>query len=247
MRKVIQTNVNHQGLTLSRAKYYTKIAKYIKKRTCVSDSTVYCYTKNKMLPTPSPKPGKPLENVKSYRPTILLPTMSKVVKKLILSRLQPTLIERKLLPEHQFGFRPQHVTKERIHRICKPINRVFEDKMYCSMDFLDISQTWHSGFLYKLRKTIPLHYYLILKSYLQDRCFYVQLWNDRTSLFPINSRVPQGSVLGPVLYLLYKLSCLPTIISPYTDDSAVFYQFIEIQFRPNTILAETTARFCSCK
>lgn len=175
-----------------------------------------------------PKPGKPVEEVKSYRPISLLSVMSKVFEKLLLDRLQPILVEKQLIPNHQFGFRQQHATTEQIHRVCNSINKALEEKQYCSAAFLDVSQAfdkvWHTGLLYKIRKVLPLNYFLILKSYLSDRHFLVKVKDQCTNLYPINAGVPQGSVLGPVLYLLYTAD-LPTsqniITATYADDTAI--------------------------
>jgi hypothetical protein len=52
-----------------------------------------------------PKPGKNLEDITSYQPISLLPITSKLFKKILLQKLKPILIEQKLIPDHQFGFR----------------------------------------------------------------------------------------------------------------------------------------------
>jgi hypothetical protein len=82
-----------------------------------------------------------------------------------------------------------------------------ETKQYCSAAFLDISQAfdkvWHTGLLYKLRLALPLNYFLLLKSYLLSRHFLVKVGTDHSALTSINAGVPQGSVLGPLLYLFY--------------------------------------------
>jgi hypothetical protein len=103
-----------------------------------------------------------------------------------------------------------------------------ECEKYCSAAFLDITQAfdnvWHTGLLYKLKLSLPLNYYLILKSYPQNRHFLVKIENDYTQLFPDNAGVPQGSVLGPLLYLLFTadLPILPEITSAtFADDTAV--------------------------
>lgn len=175
-----------------------------------------------------PKPGKKPEDVTSYRPISLLPTLSKVFEKLLFKRLKPVLEEKKLIPDHQFGFRGQHSTIEQVHRITKKISNDLENKRYCSAAFLDISQAfdkvWHEGLRYKLKKSLPYHFYEILKSYLSDRHFLVKHQEEYTKLYPISSGVPQGSILGPVLYLLYTAD-LPTTKSATTatfaDDTAV--------------------------
>lgn len=175
-----------------------------------------------------PKPGKDLNKVDSYRPISLLPIMSKVFEKLLIQRLKPLLVERKLIPHHQFGFREKHSTIEQVHRVVYKINTDLEEKRYCSAAFLDITQAfdkvWHEGLLYKIKKALPHHFYQILQSYLGNRKFMVKQSEEVTPLYDINSGVPQGSVLGPVLYLLHT-SDLPvakdTLVATFADDTAI--------------------------
>lgn len=175
-----------------------------------------------------PKAGKNLELAESYRPISLLPVLSKIFERLLLTRLNPLIIRDNLIPEHQFGFRQKHATVEQVHRIVEEISNDLENKRYCSAVFLDVSQAfdkvWHEGLLYKLKTKLPHHLYQILKSYLSNRQFLVKHQDEQTQLFPISSGVPQGSVLGPTLYLLYTAD-LPTTRSTTTatfaDDAAV--------------------------
>lgn len=150
-----------------------------------------------------PKPGKAAEEITSYRPISLLPCLSKLFEKLLLKRLQPILINKKVIPPHQFGFRKQHSTIEQVHRIVNYIRTSLEEKRYCSAVFLDISQAfdrvWHEGLLYKLKQTLPQNFYFLLRSYLTDRGFLVKYDDARTTLVTIKSGVPQGSVLEPLL------------------------------------------------
>jgi hypothetical protein len=88
------------------------------------------------------KPYKPPNEPMSYRPISLLPILSKVYEKLLLSRLLPIVENRRLLPDHQFGFHQRHSTIHQTHRIVHKINEALETKQYCSAAFLDISQAF---------------------------------------------------------------------------------------------------------
>jgi len=105
------------------------------------------------------KPGKPAEDVKSYRPISLLPILSKIFEKLFITRIQPILQSTQIIPDHQFGFTCKHATIEQVHRITNIIHRTLENKQYCTAAFLDISQAfdkvWHEGLLYKLKTFLP--------------------------------------------------------------------------------------------
>lgn len=85
-------------------------------------------------------------------------------------------------------------------------------------------KVWHPGLLYKLRKSLPYAYFRVLQSYITDRFFQVKVKDDTSNLRRIISGVPQGSVLGPVLYLLYTAdlpTCPNTVVATFADDTAI--------------------------
>jgi hypothetical protein len=122
-----------------------------------------------------PKPGKPPHEITSYLAISLLPIISKVLKKFLLKRLLPIVGKKKSIPNHQFGFR-------QTHRIVQRINEAQERKQYYSAAFLDITQVFdkvrHTELLCKLKLFLPLNYFLILKSYLQNRQFLFKTENE---------------------------------------------------------------------
>jgi len=174
------------------------------------------------------KPGKEAVKTDSYRPISLLPVLSKLLERLILLRLYPIIEDREVIPKHQFGFRHYHSTIEQVHRIVNKINHSFESKQYCSSVFLDISQAfdkvWHKGLLFKLKSVLPYQLYEIIKSYLSNRKYYVKQKSERSEIYNIRAGVSQGSVLGPLLYLIYTAD-LPKenniMLATFADDTAI--------------------------
>lgn len=175
-----------------------------------------------------PKPGKPLHETTSYRPISLLPIMSKLFEKLLLTRLKPIIERKNLIPDHQFGFRNKHSTIDQVHRITNIIEKTLENKKVCSTVFLDVAQAfdkvWHEGLLCKLKTILPKQFTDILESYISDRYFRIKQEGAYSELKEIKAGVPQGSVLGPILYLLYTCD-LPNlgnnIVATFADDTAI--------------------------
>lgn len=89
----------------------------------------------------------------------------------------------------------------------------FENKKYCSAVFLDIAQAfdkvWHEDLLIKIKQNLPVNYFIFLRSYLNDRSFLIKQDDAIPDLNKIYVGVPQGSVLVPILYLIYTSDLLP--------------------------------------
>lgn len=174
-----------------------------------------------------PKPGKPPNVVSSYRPISLLPVLSKLFEKLFKKRMKLILEANNLIPNHQFGFRTQHSTVEQVHRVTQKIRQTLENKEYCSAAYLDVQQAfdkvWHEGLLYKLKKNLPHNVFAVIKSYLENRIFQVKVGEAHSSFHEVHGGVPQGSVLGPVLYTLFTADLPETngvLCATFADDTA---------------------------
>lgn len=115
------------------------------------------------------KPGKPSNDVTSYRPISLLTAISKLFEKLLLKRLLP-LLE---IPDFQFGFRAGHSAVDQVHRVIATIEKALEEKKYCAIAYLDITQAfdkvWHKGLASKLSRLLPGNYCQLLNSYLAEK------------------------------------------------------------------------------
>lgn len=175
-----------------------------------------------------PKPGKSPNEIKSYRPISLLPIMSKLFQKLVLKRIKPIIDKTEIIPTHQFGYRDGHSTIDQVHRITDVIEKALEEKRICTAIFLDVAQAfdkvWHEGLIYKLRRILPEKYCLLLEFYIKGRYFRIKREETYSDLKEIRAGVPQGSVLGPMLYLLYTKDVPKiknTTMATFADDTAI--------------------------
>ena len=85
-------------------------------------------------------------------------------------------------------------------------------------------KVWHRGLLCKLKLHLPDHLYLLLKSFLSERYFQVKFDDELSDYHPIRAGVPQGSVLGPLLCLLYTADVpltQDTLMATFADDTAI--------------------------
>ncbi|GFT71621.1 RNA-directed DNA polymerase from mobile element jockey [Trichonephila clavipes] len=175
------------------------------------------------------KPGKPRGAADSYRPISLLPVLSKLAERLILSRLNDYLNTNKILISQQHGFRPQLSTSHQLLRVVEYAKSGFKEKKYTGAVFLDIQKAfdrvWHTGLLYKLIKiNAPPQLILIIKSFLNNRSFAVRVNDTHSSTKQIRVGAPQGALLSPTLFNIY-INDIPktrqTTVCLYADDTAI--------------------------
>ena len=146
--------------------------------------------------------------INNYRPISLLPYFSKILEKLIHKRMMSFIEKYDLLYKHQYGFRPNHNTCSALSQVVHHITEANERGEYTVGLFLDLSKAFDCldyGILFQ-----KLYAYGfrgrsldILKSYLSDRHQFVEIERHMSSRRPSLCGVPQGSILGPLLFLLY--------------------------------------------
>lgn len=192
---------------------------------------------------PFRKPGKDPRLRENYRPISLLPTLSKIFERLILSRLNKYLTEIKAIPDEQFGFRPNHSCTHQLLRLTENIAESFHQKKHTVAVFLDIAQAydriWHTGLMYKLRNLgVPDYIQKIIHSFLTNRNFMVKVNETLSTPRNISAGLPQGSVLSPTLFNVYT-SDIPrmadTKLALFADDTALFTAHEDIFIAQNRI------------
>lgn len=179
---------------------------------------------------PIPKPSKPNNKIENYRPISLLSCVSKVFEKILNSQIWNVIEEKEILPNEQFGFRPRHSTTHQVKRVCNFVQNSFACKKSTALVLLDIEKAfdtvWHNGLIFKLIKLgFPSHLIKIIKSFLDARSFRVFVNNNGSDSKEVPAGVPQGSVLGPILFCIY-CSDLPKQTdceyAMFADDTGIY-------------------------
>ena len=174
------------------------------------------------------KKGDPL-HCTNYRPISLLPCVSKVFERLLFDHIFSFLKSNKLLIPNQSGFIPGDSTVNQLMAICNNISSHLDKGEEVIGVFLDLTKAfdkvWHAGLKHKLREIgIRGQLFELLSSYLHYRKQFVTLNGHTSQLKMMHAGVPQGSVLGPLLFLIYINDITSDIKNdPYlfADDTSV--------------------------
>ena len=150
-----------------------------------------------------PKPNKPEEDPKSYRPISLLCIPFKILERLIYARIEP--IVDPLLPCEQAGFRRGRSTVDQVALMTQHIEDSFSEKKKAGAVLVDLTAAydtvWHRGLTCKLLRLLPdRHMVSMIMELIQNRSFTLTTGSgQRSRLRRLKNGVPQGSVLAPLL------------------------------------------------
>ena len=187
----------------------------------------------------------------NYRPVSVLNVLSKILERAVCSQMNEYLDRRKILFENQSGFRGRYSTDTCLADLTDYVKGEMTDGKLVGMVCIDLRKAFdtvdHSILLDKLHSIgaspSSVNWF---RSYLSGRQQCVEVDGVRSDFLDIDCGVPQGSILGPQLFLIYindMYASLTCRLSLYADDSALFFSHKD----PNLIANRLSMELSNCK
>jgi hypothetical protein len=160
------------------------------------------------------KTGAP-NNVSNFRPISLLSPLSKIFEKCMVTRIMDFLVKFSILSPVQFGFQSKKCTSDAVVKLVESIYESFNNKSHALSIFVDFKKAFdivnHKILIRKLQaygiRGLPLNWF---ENYLENRKQYVRIGSSHSNTKSINIGIPQGSVIGPIMFILY-INDLPNV------------------------------------
>ena len=185
------------------------------------------------------------EDLSNYRPISHLSFLSKLTERVVKQRLTHHLSSNHLLNSFQSAYTPHHSTESTLLSVHDHIIKAMAQQQITALCLLDLSAAFdtidHSILIHRLSSWFGLNGTVLswLHSYISSRDFVVNIKENLSDPFPLHQGVPQGSVLGPLLFILYTTP-LSSLISDssvkhhlYADDTQLFISFSALDFTLN--------------
>lgn len=200
--------------------------------TCILTSTYPRAWKTACV-VPLAKNSNPID-LSHLRPISILPTLSKVLELILKSQISNYVFDNNIIPAFQSGFRPHHSTTTALLHISDYLLKATDDSQVTCLILLDFSKAFDTldpNILYN-----KLLYYgfeagaaSFIYNYLCDRSQKVTVDSEESTTLPVYYGVPQGSILGPLLFSIYISDFHQSLnmcnIHHYADDSQVYLSF----------------------
>ena len=198
------------------------------------------------------------EDSNCYRPISLLPALGKLFEKIISKRVITFFEKHKLFSPHQFGFRAKFSTEYAVHDIYEKLLHNLDKGLSSCAIYLDLAKAFdsvsHTILLRKLKQYgIRGNVHQLFESYLSSRTQFVKVGDAVSDYLEIKFGVPQGSILGPLLFLIF-INDLPEatnfFIKLFADDTFLCAQnknFKALERDVNTELEKVSAWLVSNK
>lgn len=195
------------------------------------------------------------KNLRSnYRPISIVPIISKIIENCMHKQIYKYFECHKLLNEQQFGFRSELSTVKAVESLVNNVYEGFENRLCTSGTLIDLSKAFdsvsHDIIIKKLEhygiENEPLK---LFKSYLSNRVQLVHANNQRSTILPIKRGIPQGSVLGPFIFIVYVnefSNYIPCKSVLYADDMTLITTGENLQcvLDKNKNMMEMTSHWC---
>ena len=156
--------------------------------------------------------GGAKDGINNYRPISILPTLSKLIEKFIQKRLMAYLNSFDVLHKYQSGFRSGHSTETALILMTEGWLKAINEDKFVGTIMVDFRKAFIN----------------LMKSYLKNRTQVVSVNGTKSNTAEISSGVPQGSILGPLLFLIF-VNDLPLVLSGkvsstdmYADDTTIY-------------------------
>jgi len=195
----------------------------------------------------------PKDVFSNYRPISVLPFFSKIFEKLAYNRLLNHIEKHAILNPNQYGFRKNHSTDMALIDITDKISQAIDNRLYSAGIFIDLSKAFdtvdHLILLSKLEhygiRGMPLEWF---QNYLSSRQQFVSINGESSNKLPVTCGVPQGSILGPLLFLIYindiasSSKSLQFIL--FADDTNLFMSSNNLEDLQQKLISELAGLSC---